>query len=386
MKLPLKYNLRSLTQRKLRSLLTVLGVAISVFLAVMMLALSRGLSAALVETGEELNVLVLSKGAESVEFSALDREALHVLGSAQGIAEADGLALASPEVNINSLVTIAGSGVKPFPVLVRGVRPEVAMPVHPQVSISEGRVPMRRYEAVVGPLVATRLGVTESALAVGNILEFEGASWEIVGRLSAPGTAFESEIWTQLDDLMVASKREDYSSLVLAATSLAARDDLLFDLRTRTDFRSTAHIESEYYAASAQQARPVQLVALVMAALLISGGMLSGMNTMFNSVMGRIREMAVLQVMGYKRAAVLLSFVLESVLLSLAGGLLGCLGGLALGGMPMKFSMGAFRFIVDEFTLAVGLAIALAIGVFGAALPVMRVARLKTVEGLRAQA
>jgi putative ABC transport system permease protein len=384
--MPWKYNIRSLVQRPLRSSLTLLGVSLSVFLAVLMLSLSRGLAAAMVETGEPLNVLVLSKGAESVEFSALEPQTLNILANIPGVKLADGQRLVSPEINVNSLVNVPGSAVSAAPVMVRGVYPEVAFAVHPQVQISEGRAPQRGYELAVGPLVATRLGMRGAELNLGDQLEFEGASWNIVGKLSAPGTAFESEIWTQLDDLKVASKRDDLSAIVLVAENQQARDGLLFDLKTRTDVRTTVHTEKEYFAAAANEAKPIQLVALLMTVLLISGGLLSGMNTMFNSVMGRIREMAVLHVLGYRRNAVLTSFVLESLLLSVAGGVLGCLGGLALSGMPMKFSTGAFRFLVDGSVLATGLGMSVLIGILGAGLPVMRVARLKTVEGLRAQA
>jgi ABC-type antimicrobial peptide transport system permease subunit len=386
MKLPLKYNLRSLVQRPLRSLLTLIGVGIAVFLSVMMLGLSRGLVASTVATGEPLNVLVLSKGAESMEFSALDPEALHVLGTAQGIRQVDGVAQVSPEVLINTVVAGGQRHDKWTPVLVRGVREEIGLALHPQVAIAEGRAPERGFEVAIGPLVATRLGLPESALGLGSTLEFEGASWEVVGKLSAPGTAFEAEIWTQLDDLMAASKRDDYSALVLGAADAASRDDLLFDLQTRTDVRSTVHVESEYYAAGVQQMKPVQAVASIMALLLIAGGLLAGMNTMFNSIMGRTREMAVLQVLGYKRRAILTSFVLEGVALCLAGGAIGCVAGMALNGLPMKFSMGAFRFLIDMLTILAGLGVATAIGLFGSMVPVLRVARLKTTEALRMQA
>jgi len=385
MRLPWKYNVRSLTQRPLRSMLTIFGVSLSVFLVVMMLSLSNGLAAAMVKTGEPLNVLVLSKGALTVEFSALDPQALPLLASSQGLRQHAGQVVVSPEVNINSLVKLAGSGQAGAPVLVRGLRPEVALVAHPQVTISEGRAPRRGYEIAVGALVATRLGIDAAELRIGQQLAFEGANWRIVGLLVAPGTTFESEIWAQLDDLMVASKRDDYSAIVLAAADEGSRDDLFFDLTTRTDVRTTAFIESEYYAASAQQAKPVQVVALLMTVLLSSGGLLSGMNTMFNSIMGRVREMAVLLGLGYRRVSVLASFVLESLLLSLTGGLLGCLGGLALSGVPMKFAMGAFRFLVDGGVLTVGLGMAMLIGILGASLPVLRVARLKAIEGLRAQ-
>jgi putative ABC transport system permease protein len=111
---------------------------------------------------------------------------------------------------------------------------------------------------------------------------------------------------------------------------------------------------------------------------------MAGMNTMYTSVMGRVREMAVLQVTGYRRRDVLAGFLFEGVVLSLIGGLVGCLAGLLVNGLPMKFSMSAFRFQVDGNVIAVGFMMAIAIGVVGTLVPVMRIARQRIAEGLRA--
>ncbi len=209
-----------MTQRKLRSLLTVLGVALSIFLAVLMLALTRGMLAATRGSGDADNVIVLSKGAESLEFSALDPEALHVLQSSAGLAQHDGQALASPEAYINSIVNVPGIAAPPHQTcVVRGVLP-VALQAHPQVRITAGAAPQRGYQALVGRLAATKLGLPEAALAVGQQLQFEGQTWTICGRFEAPGTTLESEIWAQLDDVMVASKRTDYSAIVLRTTGM----------------------------------------------------------------------------------------------------------------------------------------------------------------------
>lgn len=384
MRLPLKYSLRSVTQRRLRSLLTSAGIAVAVFMAVLMIGLSRGLASAVKSTGEPLNLLVLSKGAESLEFSAVDPEALHILGSLGQLAlDENGELLLSAETYTNPLVELPGSGRDAAPVIVRGVR-ENALSVHEQVTLAEGTAPQRGYQIAVGPLVATRLGVPDSQLAPGRQLRFDGQLWTICGLLSAPGTAFESEIWAWTDDVLVAAKRSDYSVLVLRARDAAALEDLEFDLKTRTDVRSEVHRETAYFGGQAKQLKPVQAVALLMTVLLVLGGMLAGMNTMFNSIVGRTREMAVLLVVGYRRRAVLLGFIVESVLLSLGGGVLGCAAGLTLNGLPMKFAMGAFRFAIDAPTLACGLLLAVLIGVVGAALPLARVARLAIVEGLRA--
>lgn len=383
MRLPWKYSLRSLTQRRLRSLVTVLGVALSIFLAILMLALTRGMLAATRGAGESRNVLVLSKGAESLEFSALDPEVLHLLQSLPGLEQHDGQAACSPEAYLNSIVSLPGTGAaQDQTCVVRGVLP-VALGVHPQVRITTGAAPQRGYQALVGRLVATKLGIPEAQLAPGRQLQFEGQSWTICGRFEAPGTTLEAEIWVQLDDVMVAGKRSDYSALVLRAASEQAREDLLFDLGTRTDVQVTAQGEREYYAAVAQNMKPVEAVSIVLTVMLVLGGVLAGMNTMFNSIAGRTKEMAVLLVLGYRRRAVLLCFMLESLLLCLAGGLLSAAAGTLLDGVPMRFTMSAFTFVVDGVTLALALALALVIGIAGALAPVARVARLQTVVGLR---
>ena len=392
MRLPLQYNLASVTQRKLRSLLTVLGVGLAIFLAVLMTSLSRGLLAATLKSGEDLNLLVLSKGAESMEFSALDPMVLSMLRSSPGLTQADGEAVASPEVFINTNVTplnspAAGESGRQRTDslslgLIRGVLP-IAWRAHPQVRLVDGHAPERGNQIAVGSIAATKLGVAEDALALGRQLDFEGQTWTVTGHFEAPGTVFESEIWVHLDDFMVAAKREDYSALVLAATDATALDDLKFDLETRTDVRVSPQVESAYYAALGNQLKPVQLVSKVMTVILVLGGLMAGMNTMFNSIAGRVRELAVLLVLGYRRRNVLASFVLESVALCLVGGLIGSLAGFVLNGLPMKIPMGAFRFVVDGATVAFGLGMALIIGVLGALLPVSQVARLSIVECLR---
>ena len=385
MKLPLKYNLRSVTQRKMRSLLTMAGVAVSIFLAVMMIGLSRGLIESTVATGEASNLIVLSKGADSMEFSALDPGAIAVLRTAPQIAVDDGgQTLASPEVFINTPVQVPGySGSEERLALVRGVLPEVGLLVHPQVKVVEGTGPARGFEIAVGRLAAAKLGLPQEALAIGRQVTINDQLWTVKGIFDAPGTVFESEVWVQLDDFMTAARRDDYSAIVLGTGSGAAASDLATDLALRTDVRVTAISEPEYYLAAASQLKPVQAVSVVMTVILVLGGLLAGMNTMFNSIMGRAREMAVLLVLGYRRRAVLASFIFESVVLCLAGGAVGSLAGFVLNGLPMKIPMGAFRFAIDGLTIGIGLSLALLIGVLGAVLPVMRVSQLSVVEGLR---
>lgn len=385
MRLPLRYSLRSLTARKTRSALTVLGIAIAIFVSVMMIGLSRGLIACTVGNASPENVMVLSKGAESMEFSAIDRTVFHLISSTSGIRSEGGEPLASPEAFLSVFIHFPDRGdLGEKRGVVRGVLP-VAFEVHEQVRIVSGRAPGRGFEVVVGALAATKLGISREVLATGRKLQFENQPWTVVGVFEAPGTTLESEIWGHLDDVLVASKRSDYSAVTLKTPGGTATEDLIFDLTMRTDIRVEARAESSYYGAIAGQLKPVQMVSITMTVMLVLCGLLAAMNTMFTSVLGRTREMGVLLVLGYRRRAVLASFVMESVLLALSGGLLGCAGGTLLNELPMKIPMGAFRFVIDTGTLAIGMGLSFLIGVSGGMVPVMRVMALKTVEALRAE-
>jgi putative ABC transport system permease protein len=384
MRLPVSYNVKSLVQRKLRSLLTAGGIALAIFLSVMMIGLSKGLVASTLNSGSPRNVLLLSKGSESMEFSALDPMVYNLLKNDTLLEQADGEPLISPEAILNSTMILPGVVTETEPRgILRGVWP-VAAKVHDRFAISEGRWPERGFEVAVGKLVATKLGVPKEALSVGKSINIEGRDWAIVGEFESPGTVMEAEIWGNLDDVLVAAKRDDFSVVTMRAASEASAKSMLEGLALRTDVQVAGSIESDYFAAQATQLKPVQAVAIALTVILVFGAVMAGMNTMFTSIVGRAREMGVLLVLGYKRRAVLLSFILESILLSLAGGIVGAACGLLLNGMPMKMPMGAFKFVVDPSTLALGVGLGVFIGLFGALLPVARVARMPIVQSLKA--
>jgi len=151
---PLKYNFRSVTRRSLRSILTIIGVGLSVFVSVAMLGLSRGLVDTSLGSGLSRNILILSYGAEAMEFSALDPEVLRIIQHAKGIAVEGGTPMISPEAYVNTNVRVKNTMSNPSPVLVRGLRP-TGLAVHDEVKIIDGNFPRRSFEIAVGPLVAT---------------------------------------------------------------------------------------------------------------------------------------------------------------------------------------------------------------------------------------
>ena len=357
-----------------------MGISLAIFISLMMLALSNGIRGSIQNTAEPDNVLVLVKGAETMEFSAIDRSVLEAVRFSDLVAEKDGQRLASPEVYITSTVEVPGSPAAQG--LIRGVLP-VSLLVHRQVHVTEGRFPSNPFEIVVGSLVATKLGIQPDALLIGKELRFEGQPWKIVGHFTAPGTALESEIWGPLDDVMVTSRREEYSVITVTAKSASAIPDMVFDFSTRGDILVDARSETNYYQAYADSFRPVELMATLMTVMLIIGGIVTGMNTFLAAVLGRVREIGMLRTLGYTKGAVLVSFALEALLIATAGGILGSLFALTLNGLPMRIPMEAFRFQVNFQLVALGLGLAALIGLLGVAWPLFRATRLTIVSAIR---
>lgn len=382
MNLPFSYNWRNLWRRKTRTLLTVAGIALVVFVSLMMLALSNGVTASIRDTAQPDNVLVLSKGAETIEFSAIDPKVLEVVRFSSLVAERDGERLASPELYFTSAVEVPGANGPSAQGLIRGVRP-IALRVHRQARVTSGRFPTAPGEIMVGPLAATKMALPESALEIGEEIHFEGHPWRIVGRFAAPGTALESEIWGPLDDLMVSSRRDEYSLITVTATSSADVPDMVFDFATRRDVLVDARSESDYYRAYAESFRPVQTMTVAMAAMMIVGGVFTGMNTLLAAIMGRVREIGMLRTLGFSKSSVAISFLVEALQICLAGGVVGSALALLLNGLPMRIPMGAFRFQVDLTLVAVGLGLACLIGLLGVAFPLRRATRIKIVDAIR---
>ncbi len=379
MALPFRYNWRSLARRPSRTILTTVGIGLSVFVALVMLALAHGISASIRATGHPLNVLVTAKGAETIEFSALDRSTAAVLEASPYIATVSGGLLVSPELFFAATHEHNRTSSQ---ALVRGVRP-VAAAVHDQVRLTAGHFPTGPGELMVGPLVAAKLGLPADALAIGRELVLDGTSWKIVGRFDAPGTAFEAEIWGPLDELLAAYRKEELNTVVLRAKDTEALDELLFDLETRTDILVTSRRETDYYKAYAAAFRPIADVVGAMAGLLTFGGALIGMNTLFSAVAGRTREIGMLRTLGFRRWHLAAGFALEGLLPALAGAMLACLAALAMNGVALRIPMGAFRLNVDATLLGVGLLLGLAMGLLGSLAAIARAVRLKTIDAIR---
>jgi ABC-type lipoprotein release transport system permease subunit len=266
--------------------------------------------------------------------------------------------------------------------LVRGVTRPVLL-VRRKVEIETGDWP-EAGELMVGRMAAAKLGATDDEMRVGETIELEGRPWRISGVFSAGGSAFESEVWCRLDELQQAMKRQDLSLVAVTMAPNGDFTDLDLFCKERLDLELQAMRETQYYAALQKDYGPVRWLAWLVVLLVSGAGVFAGLNTMYGSVVGRIRELATLQTIGFVRRALVVSLIQEGVLLAACASLVAALIALAfINGAAVRFTMGAFSLRIDSMAVLIGCAVGLSLGLFGSIPPAIRALRVPVVEGLK---
>ncbi len=372
--------------RKTTTVMTALGIALTVAVLLAILALVNGLRSALHATGDPLHVLVLRKGSESELTSNFSRGGFQDIKFKPGIARGQsGDQRASLEiVTIINLISVdAPDGIN---VTVRGLTP-TGIELRKDLKLMAGRwfEPGRR-EVVVGQSIAKRFPEAR----MGNKLHFGSGDWDVVGVMSAGQSATNSEIFADLNQVSSDFHRtEVLSSALLRATDPVAADALVKDLSNDQRLNVTAMLEKDYYDAQMTAALPIQFLGMFVSVIMAVGSSFAAMNTMYAAVARRSREIGTLRVLGFSRGSILFSFFTESVLLSALGGLIGCLLVLPLNGVTTgignfrTFSETAFNFRVSPTLMAAGVAFAMLLGACGGLFPARMAAKREIVVALR---
>lgn len=384
--LPFQYALRNLGRSRIRLAASLIGSSLVVLLALAAGGFVRGMQLTLTQdAGLHENIMILSTGSEEgVERSQIDASVDGIAAaSIAGLKQRGGIIYASPEIHA-ALPVRTETGAQERQAVMRGVRP-IALLVHPQVEIVEGRPPTGgNDELMVGALAATRLGLPEERLAVGSTLHFDDRDWTIVGRFSAPSTVMNAEIWLPLTDLQIATNREATLSCVIVTLEAASFADVDLFAKSRLDLEITAIRESDYYASIAAFYGPIRAMVIVTAILIASGGVLGGLNTMYAAFAARVREVGMLQAIGFNRLAIVTNLAEESVFAAACGALIGAIiGVLLLDGLAVRFSMGAFALTIDAPVLLLGMLGGLLVGFVGAIPPAIRCLRLPITQALK---
>jgi putative ABC transport system permease protein len=382
--IPLKYNLRNLMVRRISSLMTVFTIALVVGVFIAIMALANGLSQALVSTGSADNILVMRQSAQREVQSVVTRDSYQIIQTLPGVArDADGKPITSAERTV--LVNIPRRNGQPSNVTVRGVS-QAGFSMRPQLKIVEGRA----FRTGVGEAIASRRIAERFAhTSIGDELNMGRKTWKIVGIFDAGGTAFDSEIWSDVDDVGDAFDRREYSSVLVRIAPGITPDQFASRVESEQRLNLEAKSELKYYEEQTSSAAPIKGLGTFVAIILGIGACFGGMNTMYAAVAARTKEIGTLRALGFSRISILTSFVIESLILSFFGGLAGILISLPVQGITTgttnfrTFSEIAFSFQLSAGLLVTAIIFAAVMGFVGGLLPARMAARLPITRALR---
>jgi putative ABC transport system permease protein len=385
MAIPIAYNLRNLVVRKTTTLMTALGIALTVAVLLAILALVNGLAVTLEASGDPLNIMVMRKGSTSELVSNFARAQFQDLKFKQGIATGkDGQPLASLEIiSVLNLANVDNpNGVN---VLVRGLSP-AGIEIRQKTKLAAGRwFETGKQELVAGASVAKRF--PEARL--GGKLKIGRGEWDIVGIIDSGRGSQDSELWGDVNQVSAGLERvEVVSSALVKATDVVTAKALVQQIENDQRLNMMAVAEPAYYAEQTAAGAPIQFVGIFVAIIMAVGSSFAAMNTMYAAVARRAREIGTLRVLGFSKGSILLSFFFESVLLAGLGGVLGCLLVLPLNGITTavgssNFAELAFDFHVTPQIMLTGILFASALGVVGGLLPARMAAKKEILTALR---
>ena len=384
MALPLRYNVRSVLIRWRSTLSTIFGIGLVVAVYIMMQSLAVGLEKSSANTGDPRNLLLVRKGSTAETSSQVTREQFKLL---QYLPDIEKDEKGEPLISADTLILISlprKGAAGEANILVRGVS-KVGMQLRPQVTLNQGRMfEGGRREVVVSQKLAERF----DNLGLGESFKTGGHQLQVVGWFDGNKSAFDSEIWMDSDDARSLFDRENYSSVLLRSdpTQWGALTN-----RVESDKRLSLSVipETNYYSNQTATATPIRFLGNFLATAMSIGAIFAAMNTMYASVGARTREVGTLRVLGFRRRAILIGFLLEGAILAFLGGLIGCLLSLPINHYStgtlnfQTFSEVVFEFNITPHLILKGLVFAVSVGLIGSLMPAIRASRLPVIASLK---
>jgi putative ABC transport system permease protein len=388
MAIPLKYNVRNLMVRKVSTGMTVLVICLVVTVFLFVLSLWNGVTRTLSTNASDRNVITMRVGAQSEMQSVIARDSADVIRSLPGIERgAGGQPLVSPElIFLVNVPKVDGGNTN---LQVRGTSP-AGMALRPSIKIVEGRMfRPGTNEAVVSKVLPTRI----AGVKIGETLKTGSYRWSVVGYFDASGSAYDSEVWTDVADLQAQTKRPIYSIVYARTPDSDSARRFMEAVKGDQRLKFEGKTEKKYFEEQMVTGAPIKVLAILVGVFTAIGAAFGAMNTMYAQVSARVREIGTLRAIGFSRSSVMLSFVLEALVLCLAGGILGTALAFVLFNLVITKPTGTMNFrtfseILFNFRLTPplvlgGLAFSLAMGLFGGFFPAARAARLKITSALR---
>lgn len=372
-------NIRSIPDRIWMSLATVLAVAVVVAVLLAFLAMGNGFRATINGSGSDKIGIIIRTGSQAELNSVIFREGLNLIAESPGIAQDGKGALLSGELYlvVDGKKKSSGSDANlPF----RGID-ERGMDIRPDFKLVAGRLfEPGKNELVVGQAVTDEFAGFE----LGNEIKLGRVTWTVVGVFSSGGTIFDSELWTDARTLQSQFERGNTYQVIRA--KLAVPGDVSGIAKTIAgDKRLNLEVKTEkaYYQEQSQgMADLIFYIGWPLAYAMALGALAGALNTMYNSVAQRAGEIATLRAIGFSGLPVFVGTLLESLILSIMGGLLGVgaayvfFDGVSASTLGSSFTQIVFHFQLDANTIFQGVFLAVVIGLIGGFFPALRAARL----------
>ena len=389
MKIPLKYITRNLKTRRLTTTLTVVGISLVVFVFAAVLMMAHGIQKTLIQTGSDENVIVLRKAATAEITSIIMQDQANVVQTIPSISK---LSSGKPFIS-NEVVTIINlpysqkeSGLGN--VTVRGVTPE-GFQLRQNMKLTAGRFfNWGSREIIVGSSIKKRFKGT----GIGNKIKFGGDEWMIVGSFDAGGNGFDSEIWgDQIQLAQALGYTGAYSSILIRLDNVNAftqfQEEFNKDLRLQT--LEVKREKKFYEEQSEDMAMFIRILGIAVTVIFSLGAMIGAMITMYAAVSNRTIEIGTLRALGFQRRNVLFAFLIESLSISIFGGLIGLFLASFLQFFDISMiNFGSFAELAFSFSLSPSIIInslifTVVMGLVGGFLPSIRASRLNIVNALR---
>jgi putative ABC transport system permease protein len=357
--------------------MTVLGVAVTVAVFVSVLAMVHGLESTYVDSGEPLNLILIRQSSQAETNSFFDRSLKPIVEATQGVT-----AVAGEIITVINHTRVNGDTAN---VIVRGVSDE-SLELRPKLKIVEGRMfRLGLREIIVSRSISKRFKDAQ----IGGKMKIGRSTWDVVGVFDASRTAYDSEVWGDYNQISGESKRYVYSSLLVRCADQASVESIRRRLAGDRRLQLDVFRQKEYFEAQSGTATPIKVLGYLIAAIMSIGSCLAVMNTMYTATAYRTREIATLRVLGFQKGNIMLSFMFESLLLGVLGGILGCILALPMNGISTgtgnftTFSEVAFNFKVTPLLMIQGVCFAAIMGLVGGLLPARLATRFTIVRALR---
>jgi ABC-type antimicrobial peptide transport system permease subunit len=388
MKLPFKYVINNFRSRKTTTAITVIGIAMVVFVFAAVLMLAYGIEKTLASTGAEDNVMILRKAASGEISSIISGETGNIIQSLPNISRtADGKPVLSKEPVVIINLEIEGGGWSN--ISVRGVSAQI-QELRPQVKIIDGRMfnPSLR-ELIVGSYISERFPEAQ----LNQTIKFAGNDWTVVGIFTTGGSGFDSEIWGNGFQMLDAFNRGSSVSTMTIKLDDASNFETFkqnFDNDRRLN-QFEPKKEKQFFAEQSEQmATFIRILGVFITVIFSIGATVGAMITMYTAVANRTVEIGTLRSLGFKRRSILSAFLIESMIIAISGAVVGLFIASFLQFFTIStlnfqsFSELSFSFALSPSIIISCLIFAVLMGFFGGFLPSVRASRLKIVDALRA--